>query len=504
MLSLGYDVGSSSIKASIIDIETGKHVAGDHLPKEEMNISSPHTGFAEQDPEMWWQYVKEVTKKILRDHRIDGREIKCIGISYQMHGLVLVDEFHNVLRPSIIWCDSRSVHIGTDAFHKLGKEYCLEHFLNSPGSFTASTLKWVKENEPAIFRQAYKMMLPGEFIAMKLTDDIVTTISGLSEGIFWDFKDNSISDHIMSHYGLKKELLPKVGPTFSIQGSLTSPAAQELGLKEGTPVSYRAGDQPNNAFSLNVLEPGEVAATAGTSGVVYGIIDQAHFDPRSRVNVFAHVNHTRETTRMGALLCINGTGILFSWLRKLINRSLSYEEMNHAASTIPMGSDGLSVLPFGNGAERVLNNLTIGCHFLGLDFNRHTSAHIFRAAQEGIAFSFKYGIDIMKEMGLEVTVIRAGNTNMFLSPVFSHTLSDITGASIELYDTDGAQGAARGAAVGAGYYRSVKDAFLSLKKMGEIKPQKETSDPHLFAYRAWLTKLNLFMDACSEIPSCVI
>lgn len=499
MLSLGYDVGSSSIKASLIDIETGKRIAGDHLPKEEMSISSPHAGFAEQDPATWWQHVKDVTKKILGDHGIDGRDIRCLGISYQMHGLVLVDQHHKVLRPAIIWCDSRSVETGHDAFRKLGKEYCLEHFLNSPGSFTASKLKWVKDNEPDIFRQAYKMMLPGEFIAMKLTDDIVTTISGLSEGIFWDFKMNSISDKIMSHYGLKRELLPEVRPTFSIQGSLTRPAAQELGLKEGTPVSYRAGDQPNNAFSLNVLEPGEVAATAGTSGVVYGVIDKARFDPHSRVNPFAHVNHKKETPRTGVLLCINGTGILNSWLRKLFHGSLSYEEMNAAASTIPVGSDGISVLPFGNGAERVLGNRSIGCHILGLDFNRHTGAHIFRAAQEGVAFSFKYGIDIMKEMGLKVAVIRAGNANMFLSPVFSQALSDLTGASIELYDTDGAQGAARGAAVGAGYYRSIRDAFRSLKKTGELRPHQEASGPHLFAYGAWLSKLNLLLDAGSEL-----
>ncbi len=501
MLSLGYDIGSSSIKASIIDIETGKQVAGGHVPKKEMKIFSPHTGFAEQDPETWWKYVKELTNKILSENGIDGREIKCIGISYQMHGLVLVDKYMKVLRPSIIWCDSRTVDIGNRAFKKLGKKYCLEHFLNSPGSFTASKLKWVKDNDPDVFRKVYKMMLPGEFIAMRLTDDIVTTISGLSEGIFWDFKENSISDRMLGYYGLKKELLPEVKSTFSIQGALSRSAARELGLNEGTPVSYRAGDQPNNAFSLNVLEPGEVAATAGTSGVVYGVIDKVRFDPQSRVNPFAHVNYTKETTRLGVLHCINGTGILYSWLRKLVHGSLSYEDMNKTASMSAVGSDGISILPFGNGAERVLKNVNIGCHILGLDFNRHTDAHVFRAAQEGIAFSFKYGIDIMNEMGLEVKVIRAGKTNMFLSRVFSQTLSDISGASIELYDTDGAQGAARGAAVGAGHYRSFKEAFLSLNKLSEVRPQKGDADAGLAAYRAWLTKLNLFMDTGSKISS---
>lgn len=493
MFSLGYDVGSSSIKCSVIEIGTGKVAASGFYPHEEMKINSPFAGWAEQDPEMWWEYLKILTRQLFTQHKIDASEVKSIGISYQMHGLVLVDKNQKVLRPSIIWCDSRAVASGEKAFETIGKEYCLQNLLNSPGNFTASKLRWVKENEPDIYNKIYKIMLPGDFIAMRLTGNISSTISGLSEGIFWDFKQNEISKKILSHYQIDEEILPQINPAFSIQGTITESAAEELGLKEGTVVSYRAGDQPNNAFSLNVLEPGDVAATAGTSGVVYSVIDQINYDKLSRVNQFAHVNHTKEKIRLGVLLCINGTGIQNSWLRKNFSNGLSYDEINKIAGDVNIGSDGISVLPFGNGAERVLENKNIGSHVLGLDFNRHTNAHIFRAVQEGIAFSFKYGVDIMKEMGLHLNVIRAGKSNMFLSPVFRQTLSNVTGSSIELYDTDGSQGAARGAAFGAGYYQSFNEAFGSLSKVGEVNPEAKNIDATLNAYNNWLERLKKFL-----------
>jgi len=493
VLSLGYDVGSSSIKAAIIEIETGKLLANQFYPKEEMKIDSPKPGWAEQNPETWWDYIKILTKEILKENRIDGAAIESIGISYQMHGLVLVDNNKNVIRPSIIWCDSRAVDIGNKAFKKIGNEKCLKNMLNSPGNFTASKLRWVKENEPAKFKKIYKFMLPGDFIAMKLTGEITTTYSGLSEGIFWDFKKRKISKDVLDYFEFDEKIFPDAKPTFEVHGRLTKQAASELGLKEGTAVSYRAGDQPNNAFSLNVLNPGEIAATAGTSGVVYGIIDKASYDSKSRVNPFIHVNYTDKQERLGVLLCVNGTGILNSWLRKNIGINFSYDEMNSIAENINIGSDGVSVLPFGNGAERIFQDKIIGCQVLDLDFNRHSKAHLIRAAQEGIAFSLKYGIDIMAEMGLDIKIIRAGKANMFLSPVFSKTLANITGASIELFNTDGAQGAARGAAVGAGYYKSFKDAFGSLNKVNEILPEKKELKQSTDAYERWLGKLNSFL-----------
>lgn len=490
MYSIGYDVGSSSVKCSFIEIETGKVAAQGFYPAEEMEIVSKQSGWAEQDPELWWSYAKTLTQKLIKENDIKKESVVSIGISYQMHGLVIVDENRKVLRPSIIWCDSRAVEIGNNAFNKIGADYCLKNLLNSPGNFTASKLAWVKQNEPDVYSKIYKAMLPGDFLAMKLTGQIVTTYSGLSEGIFWDFNTNSVSSQILNHYGIDKEILADALPSFSEQGRLSKSAAEELGLKEGIIVSYRAGDQPNNAFSLNVLNPGEVAATAGTSGVVYGVIDQVNYDHLSRVNQFAHVNHTKDSTRLGVLLCINGTGIQNSWLRKNFGNGLSYNDINQLASEAPIGSDGVSVIPFGNGAERVLQNKNIGSQILGLDFNRHSRNHVFRAAQEGIVFSFMYGVEIMREMGLNINVVRAGEANMFLSPVFRQTLANVTGASIELYDTDGAQGAARGAAYGAGYYKTFAEAFSNLNKVREIHPENENRESTTAAYKKWLDQLN--------------
>ena len=490
MFLLGYDLGSSSVKASIVEVETGLTVGSDFFPKEEAPIKAVRPGWAEQNPEDWWTYMKQAICGAISKAGISGEDIKAIGISYQMHGLVVVDEAKKVLRPSIIWCDSRAVQYGEQAFASIGDEKCLSHLLNSPGNFTAAKLAWIKENEPAVYKSIHKIMLPGDYIAMRMTGDIVTTISGLSEGIFWDFKENRISEDLLSYFGFGKELIADIRPTFGLQGELLPSIAAELGLKKGTPVTYRAGDQPNNALSLNVLNPGEIAATAGTSGVVYGVNDQVNYDMLSRVNTFAHVNHTAEQTRLGVLLCINGVGILNSWMKKTVApEGFSYDDLNKLAAQVPIGSEGLSILPFGNGAERMLQNKQVDCSIYGLNFNIHTKAHLARAAQEGIVFSFKYGMDIMSNMGIDISVIRAGHANMFLSPIFCEALAGVTGAVIELYDTNGAVGAAKGAGIGAGIYKSPEEAFSSLKKIDIVEPDGFKANDYCGAYETWKERL---------------
>jgi xylulokinase len=484
MYLLGYDIGSSSVKASLVEISTGQCVAGAFFPRQEMQIIAAKAGWAEQEPDNWWANLKLATAEVMKNSGAKPSDIKAIGISYQMHGLVCVDKNQKVLRPSIIWCDSRAVEIGAEAFKKNGEEKCLSHLLNSPGNFTASKLKWVKNNEPDIFSKIHKIMLPGDYIAMKLTGEICSTISGLSEGMFWDFKSKSPAEFLLDYYGFNAGMLPVTRPTFSEQGKTTKAAADELGLAAGIPVSYRAGDQPNNAFSLNVLEPGEIAATAGTSGVVYGVSDVVRYDPQSRVNTFAHVNYAEEKTRLGVLLCINGTGILNSWLKKNCGFG-SYDEMNDAAARVAIGSDGMVILPFGNGAERMLGNADPGCYFGHVDFNRHNKGNMARAAQEGIVFSFHHGMEIMKGIGIKPSVIRAGHANMFLSPVFRETLAGVSGAVIELYNTDGSQGAALGAGMGAGYYKTAAEAFAGLKKIAVVEPDKSKASQYAEAYERW-------------------
>ena len=490
MYLLGYDIGSSSVKASIVNAETGKCIAGDFYPKTEAHIIAHKQGWAEQEPESWWHYLKEATASVLAQSRISSSEIKAIGISYQMHGLVCVDKDGNVLRPSIIWCDSRAVPYGNKAFDELGHEQCLSTLLNSPGNFTASKLAWVKANEPDVFAKIHKIMLPGDYIAMRLGGGIHTTISGLSEGMFWDFRHGCVSKELMDYYGFGEDLVPELAPTFGDQGRVSEAAARELGLCAGTPITYRAGDQPNNALSLNVFEPGEIAATAGTSGVVYGVFGKVNYDPKSRVNTFAHVNHTTDHTRLGVLAIVNGTGILNSWIkRNVAPEGIGYAQMNELAEQVPVGSDGVSILPFGNGAERVLENREIGCRVNGLNFNVHDKRHLIRAAQEGIVFAFKYGIEVMEQMGIAVNKIHAGHANMFLSPIFRDTLAGITGATIELYDTDGSVGAAKGAGIGAGIYRDNTEAFATLDRLAIIEPGTAQREQYLAAYARWKEQL---------------
>jgi len=490
MLLLGIDLGSSSVKASVIDGESGKCMASAYFPADEMKIIAVKPGWAEQDTEIWWTNLKAAIKSCTGKLGKMSDQIGAVGISYQMHGLVAVDKNNKVLRPSIIWCDSRAVGYGEVALISMGKEFCLSHLLNSPGNFTASKLAWVKENEPELYSRIYKVMLPGDYAALKLTGEISTSFTGLSEGMFWDYASGGVSEELMKYYGFDPALLPKANPSFSVQGRLLGNVASELGLPEGIPVSYRAGDQPNNALSLNVLNPGEVAATAGTSGVIYGVSDQKKYDPESRVNTFLHVNHKSESERMGVLLCINGTGILNSWMRRNSAGNLSYDGMNLLADQVNAGSDGLVILPFGNGAERMLGNRDIGAQISGLNFNTHSTGHMFRAAQEGIAFSFRYGLEIMKETGIDPKIIRAGMANMFLSNIFRETLSTITGTTIHLYNTDGSVGAARGAGIGCGYYKSEKEAFAGLVALKVIEPDNSKQDVIDQAYSRWKELLN--------------
>ncbi|MGZ3751420.1 MAG: xylulokinase [Mucilaginibacter sp.] len=482
MLLLGIDIGTSSVKVSIVDAATQNAIASAQYPDNESPILAPQPGWAEQSPDMWWQQVQQAIQLCNNSGQYNPHDISAIGIAYQMHGLVVVNKDQQVLRDSIIWCDSRAVEIGNKAFAAIGEKKCLTHLLNSPGNFTASKLAWVKENEPGIYDQVDKVMLPGDFIAMKLTGEITTSVSALSEGIFYDFINDQLSQDVLNYYGFNKSFFPEIHPVFSNHGALLRSVAEKLRLKPGIPITYKAGDQPNNALSLNVLNPGEVAATAGTSGVIYGVSDKLAYDPQSRVNTFAHVNYAERQKRLGVLLCINGTGRSYSWLKSFFGHAVSYPQMNEKAMQAPQGSYGLRILPFGNGTERMLGNKPIGAHVHNIDFNLHGQAHVCRAVQEGIACAFRYGLDIMRENGMSPSVIRAGRANLFLSDLFAEIFVNATGVPVELYKNDGSVGAALGAGIGSSIFTSAAEAFSHMEKIKVVEPKNKKFEP---VYQEW-------------------
>jgi len=494
MLCLGLDIGSSSIKITVYDADKGSVVASTYYPEGELQIDAPKVGWAEQKPETWWDCIVKGCQKLFSASSLNPREIRSIGITYQMHGLVLVDKEQKVLRPSIIWCDSRAVSIGDKALKDLGHQYCLNRLLNSPGNFTASKLKWIKEHEPEVYQKIHKIMLPGDYVAMKLTGEITTTCSALSEGIFWDYGKNELARRIMKYYGFDENLIPTLMPEFGTQGTLSVHSAKELGLAAGTPITYRAGDQPNNAFSLNALKPGEVAATAGTSGVIYAVTDKKIRDPYCRVNTFLHVNNKPDHLINGVLLCVNGTGSLYRWVRQTFNKTISYPQMNSLAEKAPLGAEGLNFYPFGNGAERMLQNRQLSATMRGLNFNKHDQGHIFRAAQEGIVFALNYGLEILKDLGMNISRIRAGNANMFLSPLFKEAFTNISGVSLHMYNTDGSIGAALGSALGVGYFKSFEEAFKGLVCTEVIEPDVKKTEQYLEVYENWKTGLNQLLE----------
>lgn len=490
MLLLGIDLGTSSIKVSVIDSATQKSLCTVQYPDTETIIIAEQAGWADQSPDLWWENIQQAILKVHTLKVYDPAKIGAIGIAYQMHGLVLVDKQQKVIRNSIIWCDSRAVEIGNNAFEIIGKEKCLSDLLNSPGNFTASKLAWVKQNEPDVFEKIDKVMLPGDFIAMKLTGEIGTSISALSEGIFWDFKKNELSKDVFRHYGFDTDIIPKILPVFSEHGQLDQAVAAKLSLHPGTVVTYKSGDQPNNALSLNVLNPGEVAASGGTSGVIYGVSDELTYDPKSRINTFAHVNYTTDLKRLGVLLCINGTGILNRWIKDVVASGSSYSTMNAEAAKIPVGSQGLKILPFGNGAERMLNNRNIRAHFHHIDLNIHSAPHIFRAVQEGIAFAFRYGLDIMRENGMNPSLIRAGHSSMFSSELFIEAFVNSCGVPLELHSNEGSIGAAIGAGIGKGEF-TAENAFSNVRALKIVEPKKVSE--YDVVYQEWKKLLEMHL-----------
>ena len=487
MYYIGFDIGSSSVKVALVDAVTGKKIIALHEPQEEMAITSLQSDWAEQDPNSWWEYVCKATKRLIKEANIPPKEISGIGISYQMHGLVVVDESGKPLRDSIIWCDSRAIDIGNKAFENIGEEKCASNLLNSPGNFTASKLKWVKDNEPELYEKIYKYMLPGDYIAYRLTGEMNTTKNGLSEGILWDYKEDKVAGWLLDYYGINPSLTPTIVQNFSNQGEVDQKGSQESGIPFGTPVIYRAGDQPNNALSLNILKPGEVAATGGTSGVIYAVTDILKSKESSRINNFAHVNYSPETTNVGKLLCINGAGIMYRWLRNNMGEE-SYEAMNKRASKVAVGSDGVVVIPFGNGAERMLNSMNIGTHFINLNLNRHSSSHLCRAALEGIAFSFVYGMEILKDDNAKINVIRAGNDNLFRSEIFSNTVATLIGHEIEIYNTTGSVGAARACGLTDGDFEKFGNNITKNDHVMTFMPLKN-KEPYEMAYQHWKMEL---------------
>ena len=494
MHSLGFDIGSSSIKASIIDLSKGKTVATAQSPDTEMPMSAPQPGWAEQDPNSWWDHVVKAANKLQKNvGNSIWQDVKSIGLAYQMHGLVILDKDLTPIRPSIIWCDSRAVKSGAELEKSVGHQWAIDHLLNPPGNFTAAKLNWLRNNEPESFKKVRYAMLPGDYIAYRMTGEAATTPSGLSEGMWWDHKNQQPAQPILHAMGIDESIIPDIVPTFSRQGTLLPEAAGQLGLNKDVVIGYRAGDQPNNALALNVLKPGEVAGTAGTSGVIYAVVDQNISDDQGRVNTFAHVTHSKETPRLGILLNINGCGIQYSWVRRQIAPAdATYPGLEQEAASVPVGSDGLTILPFGNGAERMFKNRTIGAQMLNMNFNRHTRAHIYRAALEGIAGAFAYGAQIFDELGVPLNLMKVGNDNMFQSPIFSNTVATLSQTPIEVYQTSGASGAAIGAAYGAGFSDSLNEAFAQMQPESHYEPQHEAS-AYRELFERWRSHLDTFL-----------
>lgn len=436
MAFLGIDVGTSSVKVSIVG-EDGVILASATAPaSSERAINSPNPNWAEQNPEDWWEDAQQAILNLPLEARL---QVEAIGIAYQMHGLVLVDSQFQPVRPSIIWCDGRNIQESQILAESLGLDALENRLLNKPGTLTLAKLAWVAEHEPETLAKAHTFGLPGDFIAYKLTGEWSTTKSGYSEMVGWDFGASIPFEEGFRKAGWKLPL-PEARPNLEEGAPIQKVIAEKLGLPPSARVTYRAGDQPNNAFGLGVLQQGETAISAGTSGVLYGIGDSSP-GLHEGINRFLHVN-----SQIGVLMCLNGVGSALAFARRTWFQNQSYEALSELASQANPENCPY-FFPFGNGAERILSERAFS-GFTELDFNRHNLPELARSVFEGIAFAYRLGSEKMEKAGCLSKVVNGTESGLLKSSFFAQLLANELQVELILSEGDGSTAAARGAALG--------------------------------------------------------
>lgn len=458
---LGIDIGTSGTKTVLFN-EMGDTIAS---AIGEYPLYQPHIGWAEQEPEDWWQATVDTIKQVLDTSGVNPADIKGIGLSGQMHGMVLLNKEGNVLRSSIIWCDQRTQEECHKITEIIGKERLIEITANPAlTGFTASKVMWVKNHQPDIFEKIYKILLPKDYIRYKLTGEFATEVSDASGMQFLDVPKRTWSGEILNKLGLDYKWMPAVYESQEVSGKVTKKVAQLTGLAPGTPVVGGGGDQAAGAVGNGIVKPGVISSTIGTSGVVFAHMDEVNIDPRGRVHTFCHaVPNTWHV--MGVT---QGAGLSLQWMRNnfgAAERELAefldidpYELMTKEAQKAAPGCEGLIYLPYLMG-ERTphLDPYAKGV-FFGLSA-KHGRNEMIRTVMEGVAYSLRDCLEIIKGMGVSVSEVRAsgggGKSSLWRqmqADIFNNPITTINSSE------GPALGAALLAGVGTEVYNSVPEA----------------------------------------------
>lgn len=473
---MGIDIGTTSARAIIIDEEGKLLGAGVY----EYPLYHPQPLWAEQDPQDWWEGTKKSIGKALKEADVKPQEIGGIGLSGQMHGLVLLDENYEVLRRSILWCDQRTVkqceYIMRKSRQTLVKSTCNPALTG----FTLPKVIWVRQEEPKIYDKIHKMLLPKDYIRFKLTGEFATEVSDASGTLMLDVKKRKWSEDVLSAFGINKEALPVVYESVQITGKITPEAARETGLKEGIPVVGGGGDQAAGGVGNGVVREGLLSSTIGTSGVVFASLNDVKTDPLLRTHTFCHAVPGKWHI-MGVMLSAGGS---LKWFRdnlgmeelnvSKITGQDPYEILTMEASRVEPGSEGLIFLPYLMGERTPYPDPYAKGVFFGLT-PRHTKAHLVRAVMEGVAFGLRDSLEIIKRLGTKIEEIRASGGGA-RSELWRQIQADINNTQmVTINMSEGpAFGVALLAGVGTGVYKSVEEACEStIHITGTTEPIKE-------------------------------
>ena len=467
----GIDVGTGGTRAVIMD-ENGRIAAS--ATEEHQAFASPSIGWAEQRPEDWWRAAKIAIPKALEIGKLRGEQISCVGFSGQMHGAVMLDDFDKVVRPALIWCDVRTEKQCKELNERIGAERLIRLTCNPAlANFTLTKLMWTRENEPENWARVRSVMLPKDYVRLKLTGDRATDLADASGTLMLDVARRKWSMEILQAVEMDQSLLPSLCESPEVCGKISPEGAEATGLKAGTLVVAGAGDQAAGAVGMGIAMPGAVSATIGTSGVVFAATDHPAKDPKGRLHTFCHAIPGR-WHMMGVT---QAAGLSLKWFRDCFGTKLgkhednSYDQLTAEAATVPAGADGLLWAPYLMGERTPHLDPNARAMLVGLTAS-HTRAHVVRAILEGVAFSLRDTFTIFSHMNVPVKSIRLGGGGA-RSPLWRQIQADVYGNEVEIVEAE--EGAAFGAAilagVGAKFWPSVDVACDSVVRVvNRVRP----------------------------------
>jgi xylulokinase len=463
---LGIDIGTGGSRALLID-QKGAVRAGFTAPHEEMRMERPL--WAEQRPENWWDAAVLAIRGVLAESGVSGSQIKGIGLSGQMHGLVMLDGAGAVIRPSLIWCDQRSQKQVDDIHAKLGRENILRYIANPVlTGFTLPKLLWVRDNEPHHFARMRHMLLPKDYVRFCLTGELATEVSDASGTALFDVVKRRWSFEMVDGLGLDRAILPKCYESSEVTGKITQCVAELTGLAAGTPVVGGGGDQAASAVGNGIVEPGIVSCTLGTSGVVFAHMDQVAYDPAGRVHTFCHAVRDKWHV-MGVT---QGAGLSLQWFRNQLAPGMDYGALTKEAEQSPAGAQGLFWLPYLMGERTPHLDATARGGWIGLT-NSHRRTDLIRAVIEGVSYSQRDCLDIVAGLGVPLSSVRASGGGA-KSVFWRQLLADILGKRVVTLETQegSAYGAALLAMAGTGEYGSVAEMCRStIRETESVSPR---------------------------------